>query len=628
MTKKEKPLIFQTSQQFSISGMGMPSGPSQPFNVQQALQQATQAHHAGQLAKAEQLLTQVLTHAPDHIDTLLEMGRVSLEVGKPQAAEKQFRHAAKIEADNPEILTGLGASLIIQGQHQSGEESLNQALLLSPSHPMANYNLGLLKLNTDNFEKAAQHLRVVIKTQPENVNALNALGITLIKAGNVVQAIETLSKAMAQAPNRPDIQHNLANALTEHEDYEEAFKLYEALLLIGPKNARLRFDYGHALSKAKKATLAILQYQQSISFNPNHANAYNNLGNAFVSVGKFDEAIDSFDKCLSLQSDTPSTYWNLAKALRCQGKLDEAIQALQTGLKLKPGMIKLSDSMIGLLNFHTHGSHTDNAYAKAQDALRQLCMPLIDTATISETSVRELYQKSHDVLDNNNLHRNSQLFQIWRGRITDVHCDKYLHLFKTQKVIPQHCFGCYKVQIEPRTVVELFKLMILFDAIELPNDNTRKCLVEVRPDIPGAYKALIYCNNLDDGHSIIDSVKAIIGMTISDKIPINLKRGCSEFPLTHPEYNQFGNDGQPLMDFPVEWQVHEEYADNNLDLNRLPRVFESHNHSGLTTQDAIIFHNWLAYAATIGDQSYLKITVSPINALDIEQRPAFAFSGD
>jgi hypothetical protein len=33
----------------------------------------------------------------------------------------------------------------------------------------------------------------------------------------------------------------------------------------------------------------------------------------------------------------------------------------------------------------------------------------------------------------------------------------------------------------------------------------------------------------------------------------------------------------------------------------------SHNHPGFTLLDVLVMRHWLAYAAKIGDQSYLKI---------------------
>ena len=64
-------------------------------------------------------------------------------------------------------------------------------------------------------------------------------------------------------------------------------------------------------------------------------------------------------------------------------------------------------------------------------------------------------------------------------------------MFEQFNVIPKYCFNFYKVLVEPRTVMELFKLMTVIERLDLPNHNTRKCTVENRNEVSNTYKGLI-----------------------------------------------------------------------------------------------------------------------------------------
>ena len=63
--------------------------------------------------------------------------------------------------------------------------------------------------------------------------------------------------------------------------------------------------------------------------------------------------------------------------------------------------------------------------------------------------------------------------QTYRRNQTRLNCHRHERIFNEHNIIPKFCFGCFKVQIEPRTVVELIKLFLLFDRITLEANNSR-----------------------------------------------------------------------------------------------------------------------------------------------------------
>lgn len=200
-------------------------------------------------------------------------------------------------------------------------------------------------------------------------------------------------------------------------------------------------------------------------------------------------------------------------------------------------------------------------------------------------------------------------------------CNRHLSVFEEFNIIPRYCFNCYKVYFEPQNVVDLFKLMVVFDQLQLPRDNTRKCIVETREQISGAYKGFIYCRGVEEGKEILEMTQKVVSEEIPNKIPATLKRGCSEYPLAYPEYAQV-RQGEPAMEYQEEWQEYEDLADKNLVVNTQSFMSDSYNSSSFTLKDAGIMLAWIKYAAAIGDLSYQKLSGGAVHPFPDLKRPS------
>jgi hypothetical protein len=180
-------------------------------------------------------------------------------------------------------------------------------------------------------------------------------------------------------------------------------------------------------------------------------------------------------------------------------------------------------------------------------------------------------------------------------------------VFEQFNVILNYCFNYYKVLVEPRTVMELFKLITVIERLDLSNDNTRKCTVENRNEVSGTYKGLIYCQSLNEGKEVLEIARQVITEEISKDVPVSLKRGCSEYAVAYPEYAQTGQDAAAMV-YRDEWQAHKDRADKQwVVINTQPPANPVYEPQTYTPRDALVIFTWLKYAATIGDNSYLKI---------------------
>jgi hypothetical protein len=199
-------------------------------------------------------------------------------------------------------------------------------------------------------------------------------------------------------------------------------------------------------------------------------------------------------------------------------------------------------------------------------------------------------------------------------------CERHMDVFKKYNTIARYCFDCFKVEVHPRTIVELFKLLLLFERMEFPRDNTRKCFAELRPEISGAYKGVVYGRSLSEGRLLFRLVRDAVNEAISPNAKVVLKRGCSEHAAAYPRFSQV-KPGVPLMDYRDYWKKNEIEFDRYYTF-RMPEP-------ALTTKG--VYHPneiydmqfWMKYAATIGDESYLVISGKPLTPLPDLNRPSF-----
>lgn len=239
---------------------------------------------------------------------------------------------------------------------------------------------------------------------------------------------------------------------------------------------------------------------------------------------------------------------------------------------------------------------------------------------ISDEMVKNLFEECMGNIPPGQLESKQNVAQFFRG-VTCKYwksnpypgycCQRQKKVFNAFEVIPEYCFSCYKILVVPTTVLELFKLMIVFHNIELPGNNTRKCMLETRPEVSGYYKGYIFFQGLEDAKEVLPYVKAVIAEQISDGIKVEIKKGCSEYKLAYPDYDYDPDDESKMMEYRSDWKKYEDYVDENMLGEIKPLELETYSTPGMSLRDVQIMRTWIAFAAAVGDMSFKKITDQP-----------------
>ena len=335
------------------------------LTIDQALQQAIEAHKAGQVQEADRLYTAILKAQPKHPDANHNMGVLAADVGKVELAIPFFKRALDANPNTGQFWLSYIDTLIKLEKLTDARALLDQAKSKG--------------VKGDSFDKLEQRLRetgkkflVVSKTaakvpsqQSHTLDALKLdqaikLAKRRAKEGNPEEAKRIYQDILTKFPKNKrakggikDLASSTAGKVSKLKDppqnqlqsiinlynqgqLEQALHQAETLVKQFPKSPVLYNIQGVALQGLGQLDQSIEAYNNAAANKPDYADAYNNMGVALKQKGKLEEAIEVLNKALAIKPDNGESYYNMGNALREKGKLEEAIEAYNKAVAIKP----------------------------------------------------------------------------------------------------------------------------------------------------------------------------------------------------------------------------------------------------------------------------------------------------
>ncbi len=397
---------------------------------------------------------------------------------------------------------------------------------------------------------------------------------------------------------------------------ENAKELYLKILKKNPNfvsaynNLGLIFKSIHEIEKAKNC------FEKAIKIDPKFFMAHNNLGVLFKDSGEIEKAKNCYEKAIEINSKFSDAYNNLGVVLTNLGKSQEAINNYCAALKFNSKHKDAQLNIITDLTFFTPDKtqNNDNLLIIVNNELRNINNNVIFEKLLKPEYLSEFFEKSNNVVKKIKENIDDLKYletQAFRRNSIDLNCERHHKVFNKSNIIPKFCFSCFKIQIEPKNVLELLKLFFIFDGLKLSNNNWRKCTIELRKEIPGTYKGFIYCSSMDETNKILNDITPILKRFINYKVSI--KRGCSEFYKPFPDFKQINDNESNYMNYNNQWMKIEEEDNKN---SSVRKIFKE-TIPGLSISDFLIIRNWLSFAKSIDDLSYKYITLEPLNTESI-----------
>ena len=381
------------------------------------------------------------------------------------------------------------------------------------------------------------------------------------------------------------------------------------------KNFDLTSLKGLIYLNLKEYKKSYINYSIAIDLNKSSFFCFAQRGAASFEMGKFSDAINDFEKCFKLNNKSYIALENIGKCYSNLGNNSKAIQFYQSALDLDPKNRRLIETIAEKLTEMDIEDDKKNSISQINSAIKKIKYKYSPEIKIEDKDVKNLISKSENLINKNF----SDLFfnqtQIFRKNNFDLNCDRHFLIFRNYKIIPEFCFSCIKVTINVNNVVDLIKLFIIFDNINLPNNNLRKCMIDLRLDSKSNYKAFIYCRSSEEAEYIKSKLNKIVKLNISDNLSFSIKRGCSEFNKKYPGYE---NSSKNLVTYNSNWKKYENIIDE-----KFPRFQfkdkKQETTKGISFYDIMVIRNWMFFAHLTKDKSYKSIQENIIRNPGLEK---------
>ena len=402
----------------------------------------------------------------------------------------------------------------------------------------------------------------------------------------------------------------------KEKNFKEAIKNYENIIKIDPSIVFAYHNLGLIYVEIENIDLAKKNFLLAIKKNPLFIYSYINLGILFQNEGQKEKAIECFEKIIEIDPKNISGYNNLGLVNASLGKYKKAINNYLKTLSIDGGNIIAIKSIIFLLTYHV--SDNDHPIINANNELRLLKQDRKLINLLMTENLSLILKRSIEILNKISIDINKLNFtetQSYRRNPLDLNCDYHHKVFNHINIIPKFCFSCFKVQIEPENVIDLIRLFFIFDDLNLPKNNQRKCMVEFRNQVAGLYKGMIYCSSLEEAKKILEDLRPILQRNL--KFKASIKRGCSEFYNSFPSYNIIESDKKNYMTYNQDWEKIEE----NLKIKKNFNTIKLNNSiTGLSISDVLIIIQWLNYAKIVGDPTIKEVDLNFFNSKFIENK--------
>jgi tetratricopeptide (TPR) repeat protein len=536
-------------------------------------------------------------------------------MAKISSEEKAFKRAIKAynSADNKEAI-----------------RLLKKVTKFQSDNSEANHIMGLALVKDNNVKASLKFFRAALETNSGIAQYWHSYINALILMGNIQEALHTLQiskrkgcrgkafddlatklaspeiklqlkvqrfKQLIQNGSNSELTYlGLAAALKLQGKIDEALNTYRTALNLMPDCIDAYLNLSLILMDQGKLEEAVESYKKVISIKPSCAEAYNNMGVAMHRQSKLDLAAHYINKALNLNHNYPAAHINIGNVYGDQQKFDEAIHAYDTAIALGDYRDQGKHNLGELLKTYCPKALGSNAIHTLDGKIKAASSQISASANDHNlsSSLKKLLQEIHNTSPE--LKTNS--LQIYKKNSIELNCKRHKAIFKTKEIIPKYCFNCFKIQIEVNNLLDLIRLSSIFYEIKFEYELTSKCLIEVRKNIPGTYKGLIYCSDIGQAKDTLDQLNIYL-KAINSKLIGKIKRGCSEFSQSFPDYGDLSDDKLDWMQYPEKWQVHEDEFDKYY--SDKARIFMTPSIPMFCLNDILIIQKWIDYAKGYND---------------------------
>lgn len=273
---------------------------------------AMEAFEAGKLKQAQASCEKALRLDPHHAEVLHLSAMIAEQLQNYEIALGYIQRALKQVPQASMFYNALGLIQRGLGQPEEAEKAYRMALQLDAENALAYHNLGDLWFTRKELAKADECYQEALRYKPDFPEAHGSLGRLRRQQHQYDEAIAHFAQTIALDPKDFNAYHNLAAVLREQNRNEQSQSVLEEVLRLKPDFAEAWHDLGVTLLALKQNVEGIAALEKSVAIKPELDLAYLNLSSHYYELGLVDVTLQYLRRAQAIR---PSDATRLKMAL-------------------------------------------------------------------------------------------------------------------------------------------------------------------------------------------------------------------------------------------------------------------------------------------------------------------------
>ena len=329
------------------------------------LQQAIDAHRAGDLAAAAPLYRQFLAQNVEHPLALQLLGLLHSQCGEYGKAIELMRESLRLFPEQAEVLNNLGNALAASDSIDAAKKHYMDAIRIAPGYAEAWKNLGIALTRTEELNEAAAAFAESLKIRPEDATTWLGLGNVYRQQNNPDKAADCYEKALRINPDFAEAHHNMGLALRGMQRPRDALDHFQTSINLGLDRTELYQNIAATHVDAGNIDAAMQAYRQAIHRDPEDLTSHRNLNSLLWQEQQLADHLVSYRQAIKLRPESEILLRAYAIALNQAGNYTHAESAIRDGLRRFPGSGELTSQLAYTLECQDRWDEALQAHAAA-----------------------------------------------------------------------------------------------------------------------------------------------------------------------------------------------------------------------------------------------------------------------
>ena len=357
------------------------------LTIEQALQQAIEAHKAGKLQDAEGLYRAILSAQPKHPDANHNLGVLAVSLDKTELALPLLKTALEANPNQEQFWISYIDALIKTNQLDIAKSAIEQGrkrglagekvdhlkaqlvqldIYLKSQKLEPNKLLKAIELREmGRYQEAQDWLTKFLEVEPTDAEGWSLLSQLCLLDKKDTQAEKAIATAILINPNLPSIYRNQARFLLKNSKPSEALLKAQSGFEKSNEDPESWIVLAACLGANQRDLEALPLIERALKARPNYAEAFASRGLVRLRAKDTSGAIEDFEKAGALKSHL-TQIWELLGTLHYQNRnLSGAIKALKKAQALEPDNVS---HMINLGEFLRKDQRIEESIAILKEA--------------------------------------------------------------------------------------------------------------------------------------------------------------------------------------------------------------------------------------------------------------------